>query len=494
MSNNKQPNIVFIVLDSARRDLFGMYGNKKGLTPFIDSLAENSLVMDDHIASGCGSAQAHVGLFLGQHSYRHGVVHNMSEMKEDIVAFPKLLQEVGYKTFGHCMASFIPPAGYEDLFGFDEFYYPGKSGTTAKITFKGKLIESLRRYPKIWNQVKSVYKKVKGQSAITQSAAKSLDGKESLNYLFSKMKENDSNAPVFAYTTLLHPHTPYFPPQWCIDKIFKGKPIHPGAFEIQADMHAWVNGDMGEAEGAIESLKLLYEAEMLYADHLVEEFVNHLKQDGLLDDTILIITSDHGEMFGEHGQLNHGATVWEEIIRLPLLIHYPRKIKQGKVYADVSSGLDIYPTIFDLIGKHDVAANKTHLDGVSLILPNDEERMVFIDAPPLVLPARLKKYPKVVAKGSVFYRAARSKKYKYVWQSDGKKLFFNVNDYEDDKNSIINANESIAMDMHNKMVAFYESIDEKFDIDTYPINMGATAAKKMTNPIIQKELKKLGYM
>ena len=123
MNDYKKPNIIFIVLDSARRDLFSSYGNSKKLTPFIDSLAKDSLVMMDHYAAGCGSAQAHVSMFLGQHSTRHKVVHNMSEMQENITALPKLLSKNGYKTYGHCMASFIPPAGYEDQFGFDEFFY-----------------------------------------------------------------------------------------------------------------------------------------------------------------------------------------------------------------------------------------------------------------------------------------------------------------------------------------------------------------------------------
>jgi arylsulfatase A-like enzyme len=67
----EKPNIVFIVLGSARRDLFGAYGSSKNLTPFIDSLAKNSLVMMDYYPFGCGSAQVHVSLFLGKHSTRH---------------------------------------------------------------------------------------------------------------------------------------------------------------------------------------------------------------------------------------------------------------------------------------------------------------------------------------------------------------------------------------------------------------------------------------
>jgi len=493
MDIKAKPNIIFIVLDSARRDLFGAYGNSKKLTPFIDSLAKNSLVMMDHYAAGCGSAQAHVSLFLGQHSTRHGVVHNMSEMTESLVSLPNILSKKGYKTYGHCMASFIPPAGYEDQFGFDEFFYPGKSGVKTTVSFKNKLIGFLKKFPKIWLFSKSIYSSFQGIESYTRAAAKSLDGKASLNYLLKKIRQN-KGVPVFAYTTLLHPHTPYAPPQWCIDKVFEGKPIDIMAYKIQKDMHAWVNGDLGNIDSSLSDMKKLYEAEMIYADHLLKEFVESLKSENLFDNTILIVTSDHGELFGEHGQLNHGATVWEEIYRLPLFIHSPKFFPEEKKYNGLSSGLDIMPTILDLIDYYDYAKNETIMDGISLLNKPDHERFLVVDSPPMVLPERLKKYPNVITKGSIFFRAIRTNKYKYLWQSNGQHFLFDDMNKEDPKHSILESNSILASELHEIMLNYYNSIDSKFDISIYPVNMGATAAKKMTNPLIQKELKKLGYM
>ena len=494
MSQKNLPNIIFIVLDSARRDLFGSYGNQKQLTPFLDALAEDSLVMMDHYAAGCGSAQAHVSMFLGQHSARHKVVHNMSEMKESVVAFPSLLAEKGYKTYGHCMSSFIPPAGYEDQFGFTEFFYPGKVGTTVKRSSKARILDRLKKYPKLWKMMKTTYGAIKGREGVVRTTAKSLDGKASLDYLTKQLRLNKGKSPVFGYTTLLHPHTPYAPPQWCIERVFGDKKVDDVAYAIQQDMHAWVNGDFGNVDDSIQAMKMLYEAEMVYADHLLEQFVTKLKEDDLFDNSILIVTSDHGEMFGEHGQLNHGATIWEEISRLPLFIYSPENIPEGRLYKGVSSGLDLMPTILDLVGAYDTSQSKTTMDGISLLREVELDRNLVVDSPPLVLPERLKKYPNVVAKGNVFYRAVRNNQYKYVWQSNGRRYLYNIGDYEEPDNSIMDANPHIVESMHNTMMQYYEAIDPEFDINTYPINMGVTAAKKMTNPIIVQELKKLGYL
>jgi len=495
-SKTKRPNIILIILDSARRDMFGCYGHEGGLTPNIDALAAESMVMHDHYAAGCGSTQAHVSIFLGQHSARHGVVHNLSEMKPDVIALPKLLQGLSYKTYGHSMASFIPPSGYEDLFGFDEFYYPGKSSVSEKINLKSRIIERLRSNPVLWTYLKKTYKQIKGQAAVIKAAAKNFDGKASLNFLYKKIKNNQSDQPVFAYTTLLHPHTPYYAPQWCFDHVFKGERIDPLSFDIQADVHAWINGDYGPAESALDSLKKCYQAELLYGDHLVGGFIKKLKNEGLFKNTILVITSDHGEMFGEHGQLNHGMTTWEEVCRLPCIIHYSGRPDLKKDFNHLSSNLDLLPSLFDLIGEADYPHDKTKLDGVSIMDQSVdwENRKLVVDAPPLVLPERLKAYPKVIAKGSVFFRTVRNSRYKYLWLSNGQRFMFPVGVYEEPANSILESEPEIAECMHNEMLARYNNINPDYNIEQYPINMGTSAAMKMTNPVIREELKKLGYL
>ena len=487
------PNVIFIVLDSARRDLFGAYGSCGNLTPFLDQLSRESLVMMDHYAAGCGSSQAHVSMFLGQHSARHKVVHNMSEMQDSVQALPMLLSQAGYQSYGHCMASFIPPAGYEDLFGFNEFFYPGKGGTSVKRTASNIILDKLKEYPQVWKLMKSAYGLVRGEKGIVRAAAKSLDGKSSLDYLYQKLASS-GNVPTFAYTTLLHPHTPYAPPKWCIEKIFGRNGVDALAYTIQQDMHAWVNGDFGNVDASLEAMKMLYEAEMVYADSLIEQFVGRLKKEGMFDNTVLIVTSDHGELFGEHGQLNHGATVWEEIYRLPLFIYGSDHIFEKGRYEGVSSGLDIVPTVLDLVGLGDLSREEVVLDGVSLFDKPIGDRNLVVDAPPLVLPERLKKYPKVLAKGNVFFRAVRNSEYKYLWQSNGVRYLFKKGEYESPENCILKGNNDIADALHEIMVEYYRKIDPVLDISSYPINMGVTAAKKMTNPIIQKELKKLGYL
>ena len=368
-NTHKYPHIVFLILDSARRDLFGCYGSSKGLTPHCDQLAKEGMVLGNHYAPGCGSAQSHVSLFLGQHSARHKMVHNLCDLHEGTLPMPRLLQKLGYRNFGHCRASFIPPAGYEDLFGFEEFSYPGKKNDRSSGHIVEQAFDVIRSMPSVWNSLKRIFGRFVTDEMRIRTAARYFDGKDSIEFLLKKLETHAADTPVFAYSTLLHPHTPYYPPPWCLKKVLQGRTLSKLTYQIQLNFHGWENGDFGESLEAIEGLRLLYEGELLYGDYLVGEMTRRLKELGLLDQTVLIVTADHGELLGEHGRLNHGRTIWEELVRTPCIIRFPKCFDAGQRYQALSSGLDIVPTLFDLLGERGFLDEQIPTDGQSWLIP-----------------------------------------------------------------------------------------------------------------------------
>jgi len=326
--------------------------------------------------------------------------------------------------------------------------------------------------------------------------AKSVDGKGSLDYLFQKIKENKDVAPVFAYSTLAHPHTPYYPPKEFLDRIFKGQKIDKTSYDIQFNLHAYVNGDFGEAEVAMESVRKCYKANLLYADHLVGDFIKRLKRDGLLNNTLLIIMADHGELLGEHGELNHGGTVWEELLSIPAILHYPEKIESASKLSNLTSGLDILPTILDLIGELENLKTDLSLDGSSIFTKDMDwkNRFLVVDSPPIVLPERLKAFPNLLFRGNIISRAVRTKNYKYIWQSNGEIYLFRTGELEFPESCNLHQSEDIANELHQKMIEYYRNFDSNFKLDEYPIVMRKNIANLVGNPTIRKELRKLGYL
>ncbi len=484
----KSPNIFLVILDSARKDFFGCYGNKEGLTPNIDKLAQDSILCKNFYSGGAGTAQSHGCIFLGQHSTKSGLVHNLSEIHTNITPFTSLLKNNGYNNYGHSKIV-VPPAGYEKLFSFDEMVYPIKGNKTKVVSLRKRILDYARQFPKIWNFIRVLYRKSFGAEYLLSSTANHVDGKESLEYLLKKATE--SNKPGFFFTTIMHPHTPYYPPKWAREKLFGRKKISQKAFEIQTDFHSWINGNHGESKDAIDDMRKLYKAELLYGDSLIGDFIKSLKKANLYEDSIIIITSDHGEFFGEHGNLNHGATIYNELFQLPCIIKTPtnKHLEINKL----TTHIDLFPTIMDLLNIPIESNEDIDIDGQS-ILKDDEERFLVIDSPPIVLPGRLSHYPKVIEKFSIFYRGIINQSFKYIWRSDGKQSLFDRDSKEIVENDLIGSNGDQASVLHQIMIEYYKSIYEKFDIDKYPINIGSTAASMMTSPRIKKELKKLGYL
>lgn len=492
MDTNKKPNIIMLILDAARQDMFGCYGNDESLTPNIDSIASEGMVLRNHYAAGCGSSQAHVSIFTGQHSERHRMVHNFCDVNSDIKTIPFFLKQLGYKTFGHMKVSICPPAGYGELFGFDEMVYPGVKNNSQNGAngFSKKALSSVRRL------AANTARRVLSEKALMRINANMYDGAASLQYLVKRLKEHGGSYPVFAYTTLLHPHMPYFPPKTFVDRTFNGKRIDNFALKLQYQHHAYANGDFGDAEEAIDSIRRLYKGEVLYADYLVGNFVETLKKENLFNNTILIVMSDHGEYLGEHRLLTHGNGVWEELFNIPCIIRYPEKIPDGSVINYLTSGMDILPTLFGLISAREFIEEQGIFDGRDIMEKRDDwnERFLVVDSPPAVLPERLKKYPNVLCQSTVISRALRTKEYKYIWQSNGREYLFRAGSAENDETSILDTNKEVASRLKEQLVDYYKGINTRFRIDEYPVNFGTRAAQLINNPVIRAELKKLGYL
>ena len=495
--NNRKPNIIFIIMDSARQDMFGCYGSNENLTPNLDLFARRGLLLRNFYAAGCGSAQAHVSAFTGQHSSRHKMVHNFCELDNDLITMSLLLKRLGYKAFGHTKFSIVPPSGYGELFGFEELIDPGTRIGETKTAFTKTKIKQLFKSDTILRRfLKGVYDKYTSKDMRLRNAADTVDGKSSLDYLFNKIKENKDKSPVFAYTTLLHPHTPYYPPRRFLDKVFKGKKINSVAHDIQLNVYRYVNGDFGEARDAIEDVRKCYKANLLYADYLIGEFVDKLEAESLMENTICIFMADHGELLGEDGLLSHGSSVREELFNIPGIIYSPEKIEHGLAINHLTSVLDIFPSIFDLIGQEEWARKQTALDGISVF---DSEydwknRFLIVDSPPLPLPERLKKYPNILKNAHVFSRAIRTLSYKYIWQSNGDNYLFSTEDKESSGSNLLHHKEELVNKLHKDMIGFYTSINPGFKIDEYPLSLSKSTTEKMTDPSVRDELIKLGYL
>ncbi len=318
-------NVILLTIDTLRRDVLGCYGNESGLTPFLDSLTDKCIVFNRHMSVGPYTQASFPGILAGSYFLEYGDPRRLSG-KRTLIS--EVVKRGGFKT-----AAFHSNPYLSDFVGWnrgwDKFYDSMQDQVTDQIPYI---------------QGAAINDKVKA-------------------WLGDYVKQPDRK-PLFLWTHYMDIHEPYIPDQKYVDQIDASiKLTADEMFQLFKDVI--VPRDISNSE-TVDLLRKLYEAHIIEVDQYVKQFFENLEELGLLEDSIVIITTDHGDEFGDHGSLSHDGKMTSELINVPLMI-YDASLTEGKVVDTVVSGADIPSTIAHLFGQD----SPETFHGTSL-LPLDE--------------------------------------------------------------------------------------------------------------------------
>lgn len=329
-----KPNIVLLIMDTARASNFSTYGYERNTDPNISEIAEQGMTFRNCYANSIWTLPSHHSIFTGLLPSHHGATDKESrEIQNKLL--PEILGENGYRTVGISSNGFISPMyGFDSV--FDEFEFIGDSlNIEEKMLFKDDEI-----FREVYEKEKEDHWDSKPQkySYLLRESIKSVslqtigngfyylmsekfnserkdDGAKKANKL---LKERfDDEEPFFGFINYVEPHDPYNPPKE-IAKEFLDEKTFEEAMEIseKADLVKYLSESPGEEA---EVLKNLYDAEIKYLDRRIGELVDTIEEKSERD-TIFIIASDHGENFGEKDLWGHYGKITEELIHVPLVI------------------------------------------------------------------------------------------------------------------------------------------------------------------------------
>lgn len=285
-----RPDIILITVDALRADHLGVYGYGRPTSPNLDALARESAVIRDHIAQAAYTKASMASLFTGRFPSTHktytvsasfgaamtghveGKLPVTDILDEKLWTLPAALSSVGYATIGLTTNPFLlKEFGFANGFGHFQFMSgPGEFATAREVT------------------------------------------REALAQL-----ERQSGRPVFLWMHLMEPHSPYAPPVKLRAKFPPRTPPRPAPRDVIPN---WL--DPGGPLDA-NHYEALYDAEIADVDSALGEFFGALRQTGRWQQLVLVVTSDHGEEFFEHGGFEHNTTLYDEMLRVPLLIKSP---------------------------------------------------------------------------------------------------------------------------------------------------------------------------
>lgn len=306
------PDVVICVLDAARADHIGCYGYPRETTPNVDSLAGDSLLFMKHYAQATETKLSIACLFTSQYVETHRAFGGRP-LPESTVTMARALRDAGYRAALFSSNLQASPAyglggDFDDVFWLEDFEDRVADGEAAH-------------------------------------------GPEVLLRAFEQWLSGAAGSPLFAYIHLLPPHRPYEAPEE-MRQLFADQ--RPPDYQPSAYRPGELPYPFPAQKKVAEPLPLpewinTYDACLRYGDWAVGEICRLVQDSGRWDNTILVVTSDHGEAFGEHGFTGHAASIHEEAARVPLLIRLPGGTSATRIHA-LTQSIDLLPTLIDLLG------------------------------------------------------------------------------------------------------------------------------------------------
>ncbi|MEM8963153.1 MAG: sulfatase [Acidobacteriota bacterium] len=281
-------NLLIIVADTWRADHTSLHGYERATTPYLDRFASQALVFDRAFSTSPWTLPSTASLLTGLYPNEHGLIR-AEPLPHDLDTLAEGLAGEGISTFAISANPLVSPdRGLAQ--GFEHFDYLPESKANA----------------------------------ITDRALERLD--EHRPYRF------------FGYLHYLDPHGPYNAPEpyrhRFTDPAYQGRFRDPQALRPISFARA---PDFPVDDDDVHHLRAAYDGEILFWDHEFQRLVDGLRARHLLDDTVIIITSDHGEEFAEHGLFKHGHHLYDESVHVPLLIHAPGRVDPGRVAHQVEN-------------------------------------------------------------------------------------------------------------------------------------------------------------
>lgn len=343
------PNLLFIVLDTLRADHVGAYGYERATTPWLDEFAKRATVYERAEASSSYTLPTHATLFTGLFAETHGAIEGQSgagtslselglqadvakvaPLAEEAETLAELMAARGYDTGAICANS----AYLSRAFNLDQGFqtYVDATGSRAAWRPAGLSIAIRLPLPQKWRV----------QRMLDSNDRYYLFADE-VNALASRWMHGRSARPFFLFLNYMDVHAPYFPPPAYRDAF-------PKAFARQtADWNAINRRERTLTSDEKLALVDAYDAGLRSLDERLKELFEHMNAAGMLDDTLIVLVSDHGEGFGEHGTLGHAMSLYEPEVRVPLIIRRPGQTA-GERVSHIVHMADVMPTVLRELG------------------------------------------------------------------------------------------------------------------------------------------------
>lgn len=480
----RKPNLLFIILDTLRRDHLGAYDYHRPTSPELDRFASHATRFNRAVAPAQWTVPSHASMFTGTYPHAHGVTQANSLLSGLHPTLAEVLS-AEYHTVAFCNNPLVGVLNNGLQRGFAEFYnyasaVPQRPNEAQRGALYRAFMKRFRPFARrtgnlfaqndamfrmalnpLWVPIWSKYINFKGNTANSIG---------DLADYWQQYHAGGAERPLFAFLNLMQSHLPFQPPQQYVDRVAPQLKQDRQAYQFMgrfnADGAGWASPPQPPLEDWQERvLNDFYDAEIAYQDDLLGKLFTYLQTSGALDNTFVVIAADHGEALGDHEMFGHGFTVHQELVHVPLIMRGADRVPNGGVVTENVSTRRIFHTLLDVAGlkpplaADDSNANVAHLSLLNAVREHDSEGdTAYSEAipPSTFLHVLEHRNPAVIAKRKLnsTRRAVYSGDHKLTLVGDAPEALYNVAHDPTEAANLLKAQPTLAASLLQKVTAF----------------------------------------
>lgn len=310
--------VLFIVVDTLRADHLPSYGYEGNKTPHLDAFASDAVRFDQFFANASWTRPSFASFLTGRFPSNHGVMEKASALADSLVTLPEALAAKGFATLGIATNHNLHPSFNLDQ-GFDTYAYLPPNYMLGAADEEAKLL--------FYQVLRRLVEKVRGPQPGEVYQDAHVVNARLLDWIDAAPQER----PWFAFVGYMDPHDPYFDHEGPLRGYSRAANQNPRAEEAP-------------------HLINLYDGEIRYWDEAFGALIADLKKREIYEDMTIIVTSDHGEEFGDHGGFWHGTTLYDEQVHVPFFVKLPKGKRAGTVVRHWAQSVDVMPTLLAELG------------------------------------------------------------------------------------------------------------------------------------------------
>lgn len=366
------PDIFFIVLDTQRADRLGCYGHTRSITPNLDRFAASGALFEQAVSPAQWTIPSHASLFTGLYPTSHGVTQSSQSLSEGRPHLAEVARRLGYETVGFCNNPLVGVLNNGFKRGFQTYFNYGGAFPSVPDTSNpwpwpmSRIAEGytqfLRRisYP-VQNFIgrSDLAFRVSLHSWLTPLWSKMANFKgqnersvQDVVHFIEDREEDDPDQPLFLFLNLMETHLPFWAPGEFVDQV---APYFRHSKEARTIMSKWNReayrwaAPLAEPLSELENRVLndMYDAEVAYQDHYLGTLFEALDQRKRSRNTLTVIVADHGDGLGDHNMIGHAFVAYEELVRVPLILHWPGRLDAATRVATPVSTRRVFHTMLD---------------------------------------------------------------------------------------------------------------------------------------------------